>query len=191
MKIPASILLLACLALAACQPPATHGTLIDPPMAAPDFTLLSDQGEVSKSDLQGRIAVLFFGFTHCPDICPDTMVRLRHAMAELRPHEAEQVQVVMISVDPERDDPATVGRYARSFDERFLGLTGAPEVIARVASGYGIYQRKVPMGDEDYTVDHTAALTVLNRQGETVLIWRYGLAPEEMAADLRLLLRRS
>lgn len=173
-----------------CEPPETHGTRIDPPMEAPDFILMSDQGEVSRSDLEGRFTIVFFGFTQCPDICPDTMVRLRHALADLSPREAEQVQVVLVSLDPERDDPTTVAAYARTFGDRFIGVTGDSETIAALAADYGIYHRKVSLGDDNYTVDHTAFVTVLNRQAERVLIWRYGLAPDEMASDLRFLLSR-
>lgn len=187
-----ALALVLAMALAACGPrhePA--GTLLDPPMQAPDFTLESVDGPVTKADFEGQLTVLFFGFTACPDVCPDTLARLRQARAQLPPAQAEQVQVVFISVDPERDTPRRAMDYARAFDPSFVGLTGSPEQIAAVAAGYGIYYGRADLGDGDYTIDHTASTLVLDRNGNTVLIWPYGTDHEAMAADLRFLLRRS
>jgi protein SCO1 len=184
--------LLAVLALAACNNYAPHGTLLDPPMEAPDFELESADGALAKDDLAGQLVVLFFGFTHCPDVCPDTMARLARAMRELDERQQEQIQVVLVSVDPERDSPDKLQQYAGAFHPSFIGATARQEEIDRIASGYGIYQVRVPLeGEEGYTIDHTAAVLVLNRRGETVLIWSYGTTSEEMASDLAFLLRRS
>jgi protein SCO1 len=178
------------LPLAACDRYEPHGTLIEP-MAVPDFTLVSADGEVRKSDFEGQLVVIFFGFTACPDVCPDTMGRLARAVRMLDPREAEQIQVLLVSVDPERDGPAEIDRYASRFDERFRGLTGSREQIATVASGYGIFFEETPLEGGGYTVDHSAYTIVLNRQGETVLIWRYGLDAEDLADDLRYLIRNA
>jgi protein SCO1 len=168
-----------------------HGTYLDPPMEVPGFTLTSAEGPVSRDDLQGNVVVMFFGFAACPDVCPDTMSRLRQALSMLTPEEARQVRVLLVSVDPERDTPEAIGRYASVFGEQFTGLTGTPEEIAQVTARYGIFHERTALEGGGYTVDHTAATTVLNRRGETVLIWSYGTAPEAMAEDLRFLLRRS
>jgi len=179
------------LVLAGCERYEPHGTLLDPPMSTADFALVGEDGPVAKSDLEGQIVVMFFGFTACPDVCPDTMARLGRAMKTLDLAIADQIQVVLVSVDPERDSPAEIGRYARVFDDRFLGLSGSSEQIATVAAGYGIYFQAVPYEDQPgYTVDHTAATLVLNRQGETVLIWPFGTDAEEMASDLEYVVRR-
>jgi protein SCO1 len=185
------VLLTSLIAVAGCTAYEPHGTLIEPPMRVPDFTLMSGAGDVSRSDFEGKLVAMFFGFTYCPDICPDTMARLAHALRQLDADEAAQVQVLLVSVDPERDTPAAVSTYAERFHPGFIGLSGPSEAIAEVASAYGIYHARVPLpAEDDYTVDHTTAVVVLNRQGETVLIWRHGIAPEDMAADLRFLLRR-
>ncbi len=168
-----------------------HGTFLEPPMSAPDFTLASAEGEVSKADFEGQVVVMFFGFRNCPDVCPDTMSRLSRAVRALDEHEARDVQVLLVSVDPERDPPDQIQRYAETFHPSFIGLTGSPEQIQHVASSYGIYFEQVPTNDgASYTVDHTAATVVLNRNGDTVLIWSYGTESQDIAADLRFLLNR-
>lgn len=177
--------------IAGCRPYEPHGTLIDPPMEVPSFTLMGDGGEVHREDFEGRLVVMFFGFTTCPDVCPDTMARIARAVEELDEREAAEVEVVLVSVDPERDPPDRIAQYARTFDTGFVGLTGTSEQIDRVAAGYGIYHARVEYEDRDgYTVDHTAHILVLDRTGRTVLIWSPGTESEAMAADLRFLIRR-
>lgn len=185
--------LLAVLVLAAgCSDPyEPHGTLLEPPLAAPDFELVSAEGPVAKSDFEGQIVVLSFGFAACPDVCPDTMRRIARALEILEPEEARQVQVLLVSVDPRRDDAALISRYAAVFDPTFIGLRGEPAEIDRVASDYNIHRAEVELPGGGHTVDHTSAVTVLDRRGQRVLIWSYGTAPEAMAEDLRFLIRRS
>jgi protein SCO1/2 len=161
-----------------------HGSLVDPPLPSRPFTLASGEGEVSLADLQGRVVALFFGYTSCPDVCPLTLGRLREARTLLGPAAAD-VQVVFVSVDPERDVPARAATYARRFDPSFLGLSGSPDEIRRVASDYGIFYEKAEGGtDGDYTVDHSAAVLVLDRQGRVRLLWNGRIGPREMADDL-------
>lgn len=167
-----------------------HGTLLEPPLPAADFTLTSDAGPVRLSDLRGKVVVLFFGYTLCPDVCPTTMVRLGQAM-ELLGKDAERVQVVMISVDPERDTPEKLGQYARAFHPSFLGLTGTREEVDAVASAYGIYHAKAEGSSATgYLVDHTATTTVLDRGGGIRLLWPFEVPAEDLAADLRIMLRK-
>lgn len=192
--LPTLLLAALALGLAACADSyEPHGTLLDPPMEVPPFELVSDRGTVSTADLSGRLVILSFAFTACPDVCPDNLSRYARALRLLDEGEAERVEVVMISVDPERDTPERVGTYVRAFDERFIGLTGDPITIAQMSAGYGIMAMQVPgeQYPDGYTVDHTASTLVLDQNGQTVLIWGYGTDPEAMASDLRFLLRRS
>src|SRR5690606_25801317 len=123
------------LALAGCGGPSAadlHGTLLDPPMPGAGFRLTSADRPVQSEDFHGRFVVLAFGYTSCPDVCPATLARLAHAM-DLLGESAREVQVVFVSVDPERDDPQRAARFAAAFDERFVGASGSPEAIADVA----------------------------------------------------------
>lgn len=110
--------------------------------------------------------MIFFGFTHCPDICPTTLLQMTQDLEELGP-DADKIKVVFVSVDPERDIPGTLKEYMASFDPRIVALTGAEEVVAAVARAYGASYRKVPTGD-GYTIDHTASVLLLDRDGDYV-----------------------
>lgn len=165
------------------------GTYLNPPSPAQDFELSSSSGEVKRSDFQGKIVVLIFGYTSCPDVCPATLSEVKRAI-QLLGEEASEVQVIMVTVDPERDTPDRVGQYVAGFDPSFVGLAGTHEQVSAVASQYGIYySRAADASDGGYLVDHTATITVLDREGQTRLLWSFGTTPEEMAADLRILLK--
>jgi protein SCO1/2 len=170
-----------------------NGSLIEPPLPAGDFVLAAAEGPVSLSDFRGRITVLFFGYTFCPDVCPYTLQRLRSARELLGPA-GEDVQVVFVSVDPERDTPERATDYARGFDPSFVGLSGTAAEIAAVASSFGIfYARAEPDGDapadgDFYLVDHSATVLVLDREGAVRLMWPGEASAEEMAGDLAWLL---
>lgn len=167
-----------------------HGTLIEPPIPAADFTLTSADGPVRLEDMRGKVVVLFFGYTFCPDVCPTTMVRLGQAM-ELLGDDAERVQVVMVTVDPERDTPERLAQYVRAFHPSFLGLTGTEEEINAVAATYGIYHAKAEGSEAtNYLVDHTSTVTVIDRNGGVRLLWPFDVPAEGYANDLRALLRR-
>lgn len=167
--------------------PATfHGTHLSP-APAPDFTLEAADGPVSVSEFRGRAVALFFGFTSCPDICPTTLLRLSRAR-ELLGGDAARIQVVFVSVDPERDTPERASRYARSVDPSFVGLSGTPDEVAAVAADYGIFYEKAEGSDATgYLVDHTTAVTVLDPRGDKALIWSSTVTAEQMAEDLRAL----
>ena len=138
-------------------------------------------------DWRGRAVVLFFGFTHCPDVCPTTLADIALALKSLGP-DAKRVQVLMVSVDPERDTPASLAKYVTAFDERFVGLRGDLEATKRVASEFKIYFEKRKQG-ESYTVDHSAQSYVLDPQGRLRLLVRHDRIAQDLAADLRTLLR--
>src|SRR5690625_2939132 len=141
-----------------------YGTLIEPPLPAADFTLTSADGPVRLADLKGKVVVLFFGYTLCPDVCPMTLARLGQALEQLG-DDAERVQVIMVSVDPERDTPERLKEYVRAFHPSFIGVTGTEEELAAVAATYGVYFATAEGSDAtNYLVDHTATTTVLDRQ---------------------------
>ncbi len=147
------------------RPPPTpgvelSGTVLKTPKPAPDFTLYTAGNRpFSMHDLRGQVVLLFFGYTHCPDICPQTLYHLAQVYKRLgRP---QDLQVLMITVDPERDDPDTTDRYAKLFDPRFVGLSGPPEAVARVAAQYYVYSRRESNG----LIDHTATVTLVDSRG--------------------------
>ncbi len=172
----------------ASSPPAVHGTLIDPPAPMPDFALSSGPDVVRKSQFEGRIVVVAFGYTYCPDVCPTTMSRLAQAVALLG-DDAERVQVLLVSVDPERDTPERVRAYAERFNPAFVGLSGRPDQIAEVTAAFGIHHERGEETEErGYLVDHTATVTALDAEGNTRLLWSFDVAPEQIAHDLRYLI---
>ena len=192
-RIPAITLFVALVVFAGCREPRPelHGTLLEPPMPADDFTLTSAEGPVRASDYRGKLVVLTFGYASCPDVCPTTMQRLARAMDRLGPA-AEEVQVLLITVDPERDTPERLHAYASTFDSTFVGLSGTPEEIAAVASSFGIfYDRAGAASASGYLVDHSSVVTVLDREGDTWLLWPFDTSPEAMAADLDYLIDAS
>lgn len=170
--------------------PEFHGMALDSLSPALDFALADADGRpVRLSDFRGRIVLLYFGFTYCPDICPATLTDLARAMETLG-EQARETQVIMISIDPERDTPQRMAEYARAFHEDFLGLSGAPDDIAAIAGPFGVYYEKRPDATgEHYTMAHTATVTVIDREGYVRLVWPFGIKGAEMAEDLRLLLR--
>ena len=179
------------LVLSACslRPYAFHGTLIQSPDPVPDFTLLGHLGQsVSLSDFRGQLVVLYFGYTVCPDVCPTTLAELRQARAALGQN-ADQVQVLMVTVDPGRDTVEVLADYVTHFDPTFIGLTGTPDEIAAVATYYGIFYEK---REEDsalgYLVDHTATQMVIDREGHLKVVYPFGAEAEDIAADLEYMI---
>jgi protein SCO1/2 len=137
-------------------------------------------------DFRGKAVVLFFGFTHCPDICPTTLADIAGAVKSLGP-DAERVQVVMVSVDPERDTPEALAKYVTAFDPRFLGLRGDLAATKKAASEFKIYFEKRKAG-ESYTVDHSGQSYVIDPQGRLRLLVRHDRIGQDLAPDLRTLL---
>jgi protein SCO1/2 len=138
-------------------------------------------------DWRGKVVVLFFGFTHCPDICPTTLADIAGAVKSLGP-DAERVQVLMVSVDPERDTPEALGKYVTAFDPRFLGLRGDLAATRKVAKEFKIYFEKRKTGGS-YTVDHSAQSYVIDPQGRLRLLVRHDRIAQDLTADLRAILR--
>ena len=129
------------------------------------FTLIDSTGKpFSSASLDGRPRAMFFGFTHCPDVCPTTLARLARLRRTLGKGD-DSFAILFISVDPERDTPTAVGQYASLFDTPVIGLTGTPTQIDQVRKSYGIYAQKVPQEGGDYSVDHSAAVLLFDRSG--------------------------
>lgn len=137
-------------------------------------------------DWRGKAVVLFFGFTHCPDVCPTTLAETASALKTLGP-DAERVQVLFVTVDPERDTQKALAEYVTAFDPRFVGLRGDEEATRRVAKEFKIYYEKRKQG-EGYTVDHSAQTYVIDPQGRLRLLVRHDRLAQDLAHDLRLLL---
>ncbi len=171
--------------------PPLRGVAIESPRPAYDFELLSagDQA-IRLSDYKGKVVVLYFGYTFCPDVCPKTLSDLTLALKEIGA-EADGVQVVFVSIDPERDTPTRTDEYAKAFNPTFVGATGSPDAIARVAGAYGVfYQRQeTPNSGAGYLMDHSATVQVVDRQGQLRTLWPFDFPREDIVNDLRSLLR--
>ena len=156
---------------------------------ARDFALNDQDGKPrTLADFKGKAVVVFFGYTHCPDVCPTTLSDMAAAMKALGP-DADRVQVIFITLDPERDKPELLKSYVPSFDPRFIGLSGNPEATATVAKEFKVFYQKVPGKSADsYTMDHTAASYVFDPQGRVRLFVRHGQGPEPIVHDLKALL---
>lgn len=155
------------------------------------FTLVDHTGqEVSAADFRGRLLLVFFGYTYCPDVCPTTLATMSAALDALGPA-AEGVQPIFITIDPERDTPEILAQYVAHFHPRLVALTGTPEQIAAVAKDYRVYYAKAygeggPEGDRhDYLMDHSSTIFVMDAQGRFLTVLRHGLGPEEMAERIR------
>lgn len=167
-----------------------HGHVLQAPDAAPEIWLTDHTNQpVSLSRFRGKLIVLVFGYTNCPDVCPLTLGTLAQALTLLR-KKASDVQVLFISVDPIRDTPEKLATYVSRFNPAFLGLTGVPEAIAQAAQAYGIYYEVQPGGSEEvYWIDFTPNLMVIDPQGLWKLVLPFGVSAEDVAADLQRLLK--
>jgi protein SCO1 len=149
------------------------------------FQLTDQAGEsVTEKTLQGRPTLVFFGFTHCPDVCPTSLFEISEVLRAMGT-DADRVNAYFISVDPERDSTAAMKDYLSSFDPHLKGLTGAPDAVAKVTTEYRVYAKKVPLKDGDYTMDHTALVYLMGRDGHFVSPFNLQRTPEEAAADLK------
>src|ERR1700741_4114529 len=149
------------------------------------FQLVDQSGAtVTEKNLQGKPSLIFFGFTHCPDVCPTALFEMSDIMRSMG-KDADRVNAYFISVDPERDNAAAMKDYLSSFDPHLKGLTGDPAAVAKVISGYRVYAKKVPLKDGDYTMDHTALVYLMDRDGKFVAPFNLKRTPDEAAADLK------
>jgi len=186
-----SVVLLALL-VAACSPqaPKFRSTDIAGADFGKEFVLNAPDGKPrSLADFRGKLVVLFFGYTHCPDVCPTTLADLAAVMKQLGA-DASRVQVLFVTVDPERDTPEVLAKYVPAFDASFLGLSGDPAATQRAAKEFKIFYEKRPGGAPGaYTVDHSAQSYVLDSQGRLRLFVRQDRIAQDLAEDLRTLLK--
>ncbi len=176
--------------LAGCQSrPEFRNTDVTGADFAQDFQLTGHDGKrYSLADFRGKAVVIFFGYTQCPDVCPSTMSELAEVMKTLG-DDADRVQVLFVTVDPERDTPDLLAHYVPAFDSRFLGLYGTAEETERTAKAFRVFYQKVPgKTPGSYTVDHTAGSYVYDPEGRLRLFVKHGTGPEPIAHDLRTLL---
>jgi len=169
-----------------------RGVLYDPPQTAFDFQLLtSEDRPVNLSDYRGQIVLLFFGYTSCPDVCPTTLAFLRQVYTDLG-DQAEGVQVIYITVDPDRDTPQRVQNYAAIFHPDFVGLSASQAALEPVWQAYGVYREidDTSGSAAGYLVTHSARLYLIDPGGSLLLSYAYGTPPEDILADVRLLLRK-
>ncbi|MBN3817016.1 SCO family protein [Paraburkholderia sp. Se-20369] len=156
-----------------------------------DFALPDTAGKVrTLGDFKGKAVVMFFGYTHCPDVCPTTMAELSEALKQLGPDAAKRVQVLFVTVDPERDTAALLGQYVPAFDPSFIGLRPADDAqLKKVTKDFRVYYAKVQgKAPGSYTMDHTAASYVFDPNGKLRLFVRDGQGPGSWVHDLKLLL---
>jgi protein SCO1 len=156
---------------------------------ATDFHLTDHAGKArTLTDFRGKVVTLFFGYTHCPDVCPTTLSDMRQVMQKLG-KDAERVQVLFITLDPGRDTPELLARYVPAFHPSFLGLYGDSENTAKTAKDFKIfYQIQPGKTPETYTVDHSAGTLVFDAKGRLRLFLNYGLSSDLIASDIRILL---
>ncbi|HZO23233.1 MAG TPA: SCO family protein [Steroidobacteraceae bacterium] len=163
-------------------PQLASGTWLPAPRAVGDFHLTDHLGQpFTAQNLQGKVSLVFFGFTHCPDVCPTTLAKL----AQVRKVAAvPALQVLFVTVDPERDTPTAMGLYVHAFDPEFIGLTGDTQEIQRLSAKFGIAATRVELPGGDYTMDHSAAVFLLDRQGRIAAIFTPPFDIQRFALDL-------
>ncbi|CAB3721508.1 SCO family protein [Achromobacter kerstersii] len=179
-------------ALAACgeSAPTFKGSDISGTQLGRGMELTDTNGKTRQlSDFAGKVVVVFFGFTQCPDVCPTSLAELTEVMKKLGP-DADRVQVLLITVDPERDTQEVLKQYVSAFDPRFLGLTGTPDQIKKAAASFKAYYAKAPTKDgSTYTMDHTAAFYLLDGKGESRVLANNNLGVDALTHDIQALLK--
>ncbi|MFL6547892.1 MAG: SCO family protein [Povalibacter sp.] len=169
------------------DPSALKAGVFDPPRQAPDFTLQGSNGqELRLGSFRGKVVVLGFGFTSCANVCPTTLATLAAARRNLGAA-ASDVQVVYVTVDPQRDTPAQMKKYLATFDPTFMGGSGTENALAKVRSAYGIQAEKKLFGN-DYTYAHSSYTYLIDRKGVLRALMPYGHAPSDYVHDLNVLL---
>jgi protein SCO1 len=156
--------------------------------AAPDFRLSDPAGKMrSLSDFRDKVVVLFFGYTHCPEVCPTTLADLARMMRQLGP-DASRVQVLFVTVDPERDTPEVLAKFVPYFYPSFLGLRGDAQATAQAAKAFSVNYEKVPGKNGNYTVNHTDGTYLIGANGRSVWLSPYGQRTDFLVEDIKLLL---
>lgn len=176
--------------LVACKPSAK---LVATDITGADFgqtISLTDQNGQARTldEFKGKAVALFFGYTHCPDVCPTTMTDMKQTM-KLLGSQADELQVLFVTLDPERDTQEVLAKFVPSFDKRFIGLRGTTEQIEATAKAFKIFVNKVPTKKgSDYTIDHSAGMYVFDKLGKIRLYVDYGEKPADIASDIKTIL---
>jgi protein SCO1/2 len=172
------------------QPYTYQGSLIEPPVPAWNFSLSATDGTIFELEEQrSDIVLLFFGYTHCPDVCPTTLYDLSRVLERLEDH-AERVQVVFVTVDPNRDSLAHLRDYVTTFNAEFIALGGSFDALHPVWDAFGVYREEKEVGSAGgYLVDHTARVYLIDPDGNLRLTFPFGMPAEAMAEDLLQLLK--
>lgn len=182
-------------ALSACQPappPEFLATDITGAEFARDFSLVDHNGQTrTLADFRGKVVAVFFGYTHCPDVCPTTLSDFAAALRQLGP-DAERVQVIFVTVDPERDTPELLRQFVPAFNPSFLGMYSDRETLRQLAKEFKVvYQKTAVKAPDDYLIDHSAGTYVYDPQGNLRLLMPYGSRPDAIVQDLKTLLATS
>jgi protein SCO1 len=176
--------------------PTPGGMVVENPKPARDFTLTDQNGNAMKfSVLRGKAVMVFFGYTHCPDVCPLEMadfMRIKKALQQSSPALVDQVAFVMVSVDGERDTPAVMKRYVETFDPEFIGLTGPADQVANIGLDYGVkVEKQKPSGTEaSYLIAHTSFTYLFDPQGQWRVAYPFQSPTDQIARDIESMLRR-
>ncbi|MFN2188912.1 MAG: SCO family protein [Candidatus Promineifilaceae bacterium] len=191
IKLKVVVLIAALMILAACQTEHEYaGTLLSTPIPAPSIELESAEGPVSLQDFRGHYTYVYFGYTFCPDICPTTLATLKSVKEELG-DDGSELEVVMISVDPERDTAEVLAQYMSYFDDSFVGLTGDKSLVDEVGAPFGLYYSKHEGSEATgYLVDHSAYVYLLDRDSNAVVVYPHGTTADGFAADLKYFLEQ-
>lgn len=176
--------------LVGCQRPYQFaGTLLPAPRPAPDIALESVNGPVSLHDFAGQYTFVYFGYRFCPDVCPVTMGKLKQVKADLG-NRGDEIAVVMITVDPERDTPEALAEYMGYFDDSFVGLSGDPETIDAVGKPFGLYYyQHEGSAASGYLIDHTARFFLLDREGNVILSYAHETPLDDLFRDVEYLIK--
>lgn len=186
-------LMAVCILLMACSPAKQPMQLFGEDITGADFanglSLTDHNGKPRHlEDFKGKVVALFFGYTHCPDVCPTTMSDLASAM-KLLGKQSDEVQVLFVTVDPERDTQQVLAQFVPSFDKRFLGLYGTPEQTAETAKNFKVfYAKQAEAGKSGYSIDHSAGVYAFDKTGKVRVYIKFGQKPAEIAHDLQQIL---
>ena len=175
------------------KPASFRGTAYNEPyVPAGEFSLADSQGRlINLRDMRGKITLIFFGYTYCPDVCPTTLAELKLVMDDLG-KKSDQVQVLFISVDPKRDTSSSMQEYVERFNPAFIGLSGTEQELQPIWAHYGIFREVVPgTSENNYIVNHTARIILVDQDGNLRLSYDIQVAPEDISHDIEILLRQS
>jgi protein SCO1/2 len=163
-----------------------HGSTIEPPFSAPDLPLVSSQGATFHLDQdRGKVVLIFFGYTYCPDVCPATLAQLRQVLGKLG-NQANSVQILFVTVDPKRDNADQMKRYLETFGPGYLGLTGTEDQMTPVWKAYGVYREVVPASNPDaYSMNHSTRVYLIDPNGQLRLTYTDASEIDSISADIR------